>query len=116
MHSLLWQRWSCQKGEVHGDAVFPGWLAAVLLCSTVGDAGGVPPEQLVPLHTEDGGVKGKGQHVTPELASPHTPACTRVPKGNGVSANQSLGLRRLLLGTRNTSPNGSTVYWQKTFL
>lgn len=84
-HSLLWPRRSCQEGEVHGDAVSPGWLAAVL-CGAVGDIGGVPPEPLVPLHTEGGGVKGKGRQVRQSRA-----ARTRVPKGKGAGAGRSPG-------------------------
>lgn len=64
MQSFLWQRWNCEKGEIHSDPVSPGCLAALLLLSTAHDTGGVPPEQPVPLHMEACWGQGKSQHIT----------------------------------------------------
>lgn len=70
---FLWQRRDREKGEVHSDPMFPGWLAALLLhhllASAAYDAGGVPPEQLLPLHAK--ACQGQGRSSTGH-DTPHT--------------------------------------------
>lgn len=91
---FLWQRRDREKGEVHSDPMFPGWLAALLLhhllASAAYDAGGVPPEQLLPLHAK--ACQGQGRSSTGHDTSHtvmHTPLHTAVWTAMSLPARET---------------------------
>lgn len=89
-------------------------MAALLLSRTGQDTSGVPPEQLVPLHTKACRGQGKSSthHDRPRLTRPYLN--TRVPKDNHGKAihrisdkvtDLVLRLRKDVMEGRSTSLN-----------